>query len=36
MKVIFHESFYQVYASDPAAASGRMEAVMEVITPHIA
>ncbi|OEU44448.1 MAG: acetylpolyamine aminohydrolase [Desulfobacterales bacterium S7086C20] len=35
MKVIFHEDFYQVYASDPAAASGRMEAVMEVITPHV-
>jgi acetoin utilization deacetylase AcuC-like enzyme len=35
MKVIFHEDFYQVYASDPAAASGRLEAVMDVITPHV-
>jgi acetoin utilization deacetylase AcuC-like enzyme len=35
MKVIFHEDFYQVYASDPAASSGRMEAVVEVITPHV-
>jgi len=31
MKVIFHEDFYQVYASDPAAALGRMEAVVDVI-----
>lgn len=31
MKVIFHEDFYQVYTSDPAAAAGRMEAVMAVI-----
>jgi len=31
MKVIFHEAFYQVYTSDPAAAAGRMEAVMAVI-----
>ena len=26
MKVVFHERFYEVYASDPAAAPGRMEA----------
>src|SRR4030042_4596511 len=25
MKVIFHPRFYEVYASDPAAAAGRME-----------
>ena len=31
MKVIFHEDFYPVYTSDPAAAAGRMEAVMSVI-----
>jgi len=35
MKVIFHEDFYQVYTSDPASAEGRMEAVMEVIQPHV-
>jgi acetoin utilization deacetylase AcuC-like enzyme len=35
MKVIFHEAFYQVYASDPAAAPGRMEAVMEVLRPAV-
>jgi acetoin utilization deacetylase AcuC-like enzyme len=35
MKVVFHEDFYQVYASDPAAASGRMEAVVEVIEPSV-
>jgi acetoin utilization deacetylase AcuC-like enzyme len=31
MKVIFHEDFYKVYTSDPAADDGRIEAVMEVI-----
>ena len=35
MKVVFHEDFYQVYTGDPAAASGRMEAVIEVIEPHV-
>lgn len=35
MKVIFHEDFYQVYASDPAAAPGRMEAIMEVIRGRV-
>jgi acetoin utilization deacetylase AcuC-like enzyme len=31
MKVIFHEDFFHVYASDPAAAKGRMESVTDVI-----
>jgi acetoin utilization deacetylase AcuC-like enzyme len=35
MKVVFHEDFYQVYTSDPAAASGRMEAIAETLTPHV-
>jgi acetoin utilization deacetylase AcuC-like enzyme len=35
MKVYFHEDFYQVYTSDPAAAAGRMEAVVETIAPHV-
>jgi len=35
MKVIFHRDFYQVYAHDPAAAAGRMEAIMEVIEPGV-
>ena len=35
MKVIFHEAFYDVYAGDPAAAEGRLEAIMEVIGPHV-
>ena len=35
MKVIFHEDFYQVYTSDPASAPGRIEAVVEVIRPHV-
>lgn len=35
MKIVFHESFYQVYASDPAARAGRMEAIMEELTPLV-
>jgi acetoin utilization deacetylase AcuC-like enzyme len=35
MKVIFHEDFYQAYTSDPAAAAGRMEAIVEVIEPNV-
>ena len=31
MKVIFSDAFYQSYTYDPAAAQGRMEAVMDVI-----
>ncbi|MDY6905571.1 MAG: histone deacetylase family protein [Thermodesulfobacteriota bacterium] len=35
MKVFFHEDFYQVYTSDPAAAKGRMEAVVKTIEPWV-
>lgn len=35
MQVIFHEDFYQVYTSDPAAAAGRMEAIIQIIEPHV-
>lgn len=31
MKVFFHNDFYEVYTSDPAAAEGRMEAIVKVI-----
>ena len=31
MKVVFHDDFYQVYTSDPASSSGRMEAIVEEI-----
>ncbi len=31
MKVIFHPRFYEVYTSDPAAAKGRMEAIVKMI-----
>ena len=31
MKIIFHERFYEVYTTDPAAAAGRMEAVMRAL-----
>ncbi|GEM_PF-63485 len=34
MKVIFHEAFYSVYAADPAASAGRMEAVMDAMEPE--
>jgi len=35
MKVIFHEDFYQVYNSDPAASAGRMEAVVDEISSRV-
>ena len=35
MKVVFHEDFYPIYTGDPAAAAGRMEAIVEVIDPHV-
>jgi acetoin utilization deacetylase AcuC-like enzyme len=35
MKVIFHEDFYQVYTSDPAAAAGRMEAIVAIIESEV-
>jgi acetoin utilization deacetylase AcuC-like enzyme len=35
MKVVFHEDFNNVYTSDPAAASGRMESIVETIEPHV-
>ena len=35
MKVVFHEDFYHVYTGDPAAAAGRMEAIVEAIEPHV-
>jgi acetoin utilization deacetylase AcuC-like enzyme len=31
MKVVFHERYYETYASDPAAAEGRMEAIIKVL-----
>jgi acetoin utilization deacetylase AcuC-like enzyme len=35
MNVIFHEDFYEVYAGDPAAAAGRMEAVVKAIEGRV-
>jgi acetoin utilization deacetylase AcuC-like enzyme len=32
MKVVFHERFYEEYASDPAAAEGRMEAIIRELS----
>ncbi len=31
MKVFFHERFYEIYASEPAAAEGRMEAIVKAL-----
>ncbi len=31
MKVIFHQRFYEVYTSDPAAAPGRMEPMVKAL-----
>ncbi len=35
MKVYFHPDFYSVYTGDPAAAAGRMEAIVNAIAPHV-
>jgi acetoin utilization deacetylase AcuC-like enzyme len=35
MKVFFHDDFYEAYTMDPAAEPGRMEAVIDVIRPHV-
>ncbi|MGD8243048.1 MAG: histone deacetylase family protein [Desulfobacterales bacterium] len=36
MKVYFDDAFYQVYTSDPAAAAGRMEAVVAALQDEFA
>ncbi len=35
MKVYFHNAFYQVYTADPAAAAGRMEAVVAALEGEV-
>jgi acetoin utilization deacetylase AcuC-like enzyme len=35
MKVVFHNDFYDVYSDDPAAAAGRMEAIISAIEPYV-
>ena len=35
MKVVFHEDFYKIYTSDPAASAGRMESIVEVIESKV-
>ncbi|MDD5224334.1 MAG: histone deacetylase family protein [bacterium] len=35
MKVIFHPDFHQVYTSDPAAAEGRIEAIIQIIEKKV-
>ncbi len=34
MKIVFHPKFYTVYTSDPAAAAGRMEAIVEELRDY--
>jgi len=35
MNVYFNEQFHHEYTSDPAAESGRLEAVVDVLIPHV-
>ena len=35
MKVVFHEDFFRSYTMDPAAATGRIEAVVEVVRDKV-
>lgn len=35
MKVYFHSQFYKAYTGDPAAEPGRMEAIVDAITPVV-
>jgi acetoin utilization deacetylase AcuC-like enzyme len=35
MKVIFHDDFYESYCSDPAAAPGRIEAIMKAVGGNV-
>ena len=35
LKVVFHEDFYQVYCGDPAAAAGRIEAIVNEIEDEV-
>lgn len=35
MKIIFHERFYDVYAMEPAAAPGRMEAIVSALSQEM-
>jgi acetoin utilization deacetylase AcuC-like enzyme len=32
MKILFHNDFHQVYTSDPAAAAGRMQSILNVLS----
>lgn len=34
MKVVYHPRYEEVYASDPAAAAGRMESIIKEVSPH--
>ena len=36
MKVVYHQRYQEVYASDPAAKAGRMESIIEEVSPHFA
>ena len=34
MKVVYHHRYEEVYISDPAAKAGRMEAILNEVSPH--
>jgi acetoin utilization deacetylase AcuC-like enzyme len=34
MKVVFHKRFFKKYTADPAAARGRLEPIVEALSPH--
>lgn len=34
MKIVYCPEYEQVYSSDPAAAAGRMESILKVVSPH--
>ena len=35
MKVVFHDDFYKIYTTDPAASAGRMESIVEAIESRV-
>jgi acetoin utilization deacetylase AcuC-like enzyme len=34
MKVVYHPRYEEIYETDPAAAPGRMESILEEVSPH--
>jgi len=34
MKIVYHQRYQEVYASDPAAKAGRIESILSEVSPH--